>query len=230
MLTKKLACPSCGVGLRVSGETVAGKRIRCPKCGDTFAVSAGNGPPARPRPKAPPVEDDENPFELVEERPEPSRKRRLKKKAKSNTPLIVGVSLAGATLVIGAIILAVIYWPSGKKTESVAGNTPARSAAVPGGGGSDQSAAGRRVFDMLCTRCHAIGGSASADAGGRRGRNRGPDLAGVGRDPTHTVEWLMAFIRDPSSRKPDASMPAFDQGRLNDSDLRALAEYLASLK
>jgi cytochrome c1 len=40
----------------------------------------------------------------------------------------------------------------------------------------------------------------------------------------------MAFIRDPSSRKPDASMPAFDQGRLNDSDLRALAEYLASLK
>ena len=43
MLTKKLACPSCGVGLRLSGATPAGKRIRCPKCGDTFPVSTGNG-------------------------------------------------------------------------------------------------------------------------------------------------------------------------------------------
>jgi cytochrome c1 len=39
----------------------------------------------------------------------------------------------------------------------------------------------------------------------------------------------MAYIRDPKSQKPDAKMPKFE-GRIKDEDLRALAEYLASLK
>ena len=58
---------------------------------------------------------------------------------------------------------------------------------------------------------------------------RGPDLSKVGRDPAHTVEWLMQFIQNPKSKKPNARMPAFAD-KLNESDLRALAEYLASLK
>jgi len=53
--------------------------------------------------------------------------------------------------------------------------------------------------------------------------------AGTGRNPAHTVDWLMAFIRDPASQKPDSNMPGFE-GRINDADLRALAEYLTSLK
>jgi cytochrome c2 len=59
-------------------------------------------------------------------------------------------------------------------------------------------------------------------------KQKGPDLGKVGQDPAHTVEWLMAYIRDPKSRKPDAKMPP--QGKINDQDLRAVAEYLASLK
>jgi cytochrome c1 len=38
----------------------------------------------------------------------------------------------------------------------------------------------------------------------------------------------MAYIRDPKSQKPNARMPTFPQ--IKDEDLRALAEYLASLK
>jgi cbb3-type cytochrome oxidase cytochrome c subunit len=57
---------------------------------------------------------------------------------------------------------------------------------------------------------------------------RGPDLATVGRDPAHTVEWLMAYVRDPKSQNPKSRMPA--QNRLSDEDLRHVAEYLASLK
>ena len=60
------------------------------------------------------------------------------------------------------------------------------------------------------------------------GRSRGPDLATVGRDTSHTVDWLKVQIRDPKSHKADARMPAFD--KINDEDLRSLAEYLASLK
>jgi hypothetical protein len=45
----------------------------------------------------------------------------------------------------------------------------------------------------------------------------------------HTVDWLTAFILEPSSKKPDAKMPAFE-GKIEENDLRALAEYLASLK
>ena len=64
--------------------------------------------------------------------------------------------------------------------------------------------------------------------GGRRGR--GPNLGKVGADPEHTVDWLMAFIRDPNSRRPNARMRGFDESRLSQADLRTLAEYLAGLK
>jgi mono/diheme cytochrome c family protein len=57
---------------------------------------------------------------------------------------------------------------------------------------------------------------------------KGPDLGKAGQDPTHSVEWLMAYIRDPKSKKADAKMPP--QGKINEKDLRDVAEYLASLK
>jgi cbb3-type cytochrome oxidase cytochrome c subunit len=61
------------------------------------------------------------------------------------------------------------------------------------------------------------------------GRMRGPDLATVGSDPEHTVEWLMEYVQNPKSKKPEARMPGFE-GKISEPDLRALAEYLASLK
>ncbi len=61
------------------------------------------------------------------------------------------------------------------------------------------------------------------------GRNRGPDLGKVGQDPAHTLDWLMEHIRNPKAHKPDSRMPPFE-GKIKEEDLRAVAEYLASLK
>ncbi len=94
---------------------------------------------------------------------------------------------------------------------------PPPPAAPPGG--STDVAAGQRVFNASCARCHTIGG----------GRRKGPDLGHVGADPNHTAEWLANYIRDPKSIDPDSSMPAF-RGKINEPDLQALAEYLATLK
>ncbi len=68
-------------------------------------------------------------------------------------------------------------------------------------------------------------------SGPRRGPGggRAPDLGKVGGEPEHTVDWLMDFIRNPKSKKANAKMPPFD-GKIKDDDLRAMAEYLESLK
>ncbi len=66
-------------------------------------------------------------------------------------------------------------------------------------------------------------------AGGPGGPPGGPDLGKVGGDPTHTVDWLMEHIRKPKSHKPNSRMPPFE-GKIRENELRALAEYLASLK
>lgn len=64
---------------------------------------------------------------------------------------------------------------------------------------------------------------------GRGGMGKGPDLAKVGADPKHTPEWLTEHIKNPKSHKLDSRMPAF-ASKINDDDLRALVEFLASLK
>jgi cbb3-type cytochrome oxidase cytochrome c subunit len=58
---------------------------------------------------------------------------------------------------------------------------------------------------------------------------KGPDLARVGADPSHTRQWLMDTIRDPQAQDRRARMPRFE-GKLSEGDLLALADYLASLK
>jgi len=102
-----------------------------------------------------------------------------------------------------------------------------------------------------CFRCHAVngaraGGPAMGGPGGPGGgpggpggprpgmggpggrMGGGPDLGRAGGDPDHTVAWLMEYIKNPKSKKPEARMPA--QERISDQDLKAVAEYLASLK
>src|SRR5437867_4317522 len=79
----------------------------------------------------------------------------------------------------------------------------------PGDPGTETGphAAGQKVFAANgCGRCHAIGGAGAGPMpggpmpGGPKGRNRGPDLGTVGRDPAHTVEWIMEHIRTPKVR------------------------------
>jgi hypothetical protein len=65
---------------------------------------------------------------------------------------------------------------------------------------------------------------------GRRGGPRAPDLGTVGSDPTHDVDWLMVYVRNPRTVNPDSRMPGYNDKKINDDDLRALAEYLNSLK
>jgi mono/diheme cytochrome c family protein len=207
-------------------------------------VGAIAGAPKHPpRPRAEKVED---PDEELAERPRRKKLRRKKKRAR-NTPLILGLIGVLVLLIGGGATLAVVFWPFGKKAQAVAENNPSRSGPAPAGrsgsvesgqadGGSQQFAAGRTVFETNnCARCHTIGGAggSSGGFGGPRGgpgmgRNRGPDLGTGGKDPSHTVEWLMEQIRNPKSHKADARMPAFEA--IKDDDLRALAEYLASLK
>jgi cytochrome c2 len=135
---------------------------------------------------------------------------------------------------------------------------PSMMAGPPAGFDVDSGpfAAGKKVFVAHgCFRCHSIGGIGGSPTmggpppgrgpngppmaggpppgpggpGGMMGRNKGPDLAKVGEDPAHTVDWLMEHIRNPKAHKPKSRMPSFE-GKIKDDDLRALAEYLASLK
>jgi cytochrome c1 len=43
------------------------------------------------------------------------------------------------------------------------------------------------------------------------------------------VEWFIKFIKDPKAVKPQSRMPSF-AAKLSDDDLKAVAEYLATLK
>lgn len=86
-------------------------------------------------------------------------------------------------------------------------------------------AAARKTFDMNCAKCHTIGSVAPMGAG----KKKGPDLGKVAALPEHTRDWIVAYIRDPESRKPDSKMPKFGE-KLSADDIGALADYLATLK
>jgi len=232
----------------------AGKKIKCPKCGSGFRVPGEDDTPApakavavRPRKVVPAADDDDDRDEERSERRRARKPRRKPKKVAGNAALVWGVVIGGAVLLIGvAVTLGVAFWLAKKKTEPIADNSPSAAAAAdPGpsrgpapGPGADEPgpsktepdafAAGRKVFVAHnCTRCHSAG--ASPPGGGGQGRTRGPNLSRVGADPSHTVEWLKEYVRNPKSKKADAKMPPFE-GKISQDDLQALAEYLASLK
>ena len=71
-------------------------------------------------------------------------------------------------------------------------------------------------FDHGCFGCHTVG---------TVGTMLGPDLSNVGAK--NSLDFLMQWLRDPSSQKPKAHMPKLT---LSEDDIRALAEYLSSLR
>ena len=57
----------------------------------------------------------------------------------------------------------------------------------------------------------------------------GPDLTHAGsRAPTDDSAWVQSHLSDPRSRRPWSTMPAY--GHLTDSELNALAQYVAGLE
>jgi cytochrome c553 len=79
---------------------------------------------------------------------------------------------------------------------------------------------GRLLYNELgCANCH--GGDTGLPA------RRGPRLEGVTQRAR--IEWLEAFLLDPSGSYPGATMPALLQGK-SPSDARAVLQYISSLK
>jgi mono/diheme cytochrome c family protein len=115
--------------------------------------------------------------------------------------------------------------PAPPPATPVAGSSGPAGAAAPANaaaqaGSSQEFAAGKDVFANHCVRCHTVGAA---------GDPRKKPLDKAGSDPSHTVEWFMAFIADPKSQKPGTKMPAFGE-KLNPQELQAVADYMASLK
>ncbi len=93
---------------------------------------------------------------------------------------------------------------------------------------TERARRGQEVFQARCAACHAVKGTAATGV-------LGPDLSIFGNRLTlasgvveNTRENLIRWIKDPTSMKPAAQMPAFPD--LSDADLEALADYLESLK
>ncbi|HYB74965.1 MAG TPA: tetratricopeptide repeat protein [Candidatus Sulfotelmatobacter sp.] len=96
----------------------------------------------------------------------------------------------------------------------------AREPAVQTAGLQGPAAQGRALYERLgCPRCHAIAG---------RGGGIGPDLTRAGAKPGRDLAWHIRHLKDPASVVPGSIMPPA-QGA-SDAELRAVAEYVLSLK
>jgi mono/diheme cytochrome c family protein len=82
------------------------------------------------------------------------------------------------------------------------------------------------LFQMHCAGCHAQAGE---PGGPGVGSSKGPKLTKIGAEPGRTADYLADYIRDPTSKDPNARMPKFE-GKLKPEEIRALAEYLAARK
>jgi mono/diheme cytochrome c family protein len=154
-------------------------------------------------------------------------------------PQVIGSVLLGLLMVVGC----------GKKGSDAPAGTPG-----PGPNASPapapvevpaQFVAARKTFDANCAKCHSTDPAGGGFPGGGKGppggfqggpggfkgkmMGKGPNLARVGANPEHTREWLIAFIRNPQSVKGKSRMPRFE-GKLDEGQLGALADYLVSLK
>jgi len=73
-----------------------------------------------------------------------------------------------------------------------------------------------KVYEQMCTACHAIGGL---------GGIVGPALDGIGK--IREREFLVQWLQDSTVLKPDSKMPKLP---LTEEDIKELVEYLLSLK
>lgn len=122
--------------------------------------------------------------------------------------------------VVGAVVLAAACVTAGTPVQSLVAEQAEVTKAGDFGPIDDKLAVrGEGVFlREECLNCHKLGEKGSSTIG--------PNLAGVGSrygDP----QWYLELLKNPAS-KNRSTMPPFDD--LSESDARALAEYLRSLK
>jgi hypothetical protein len=151
MLTKKIACPSCSVKLRIAKTVPEGKRVKCPKCGNGFPVPGGSGEPlpevatgkrkrkshpagngeqvpevatGKRKKKSHPAEELEW-GEAVEKRPIYQTRRKLRTKQSSRTAIRSGLAIIFVAFVIGAGVTLVWFLrASAARHSAAAGNAP----------------------------------------------------------------------------------------------------------
>jgi mono/diheme cytochrome c family protein len=132
-------------------------------------------------------------------------------------------------------LLAIILIAGCNKTATGPATSPAGPPIAGGPNVPAQATGGQGIFQSKCMRCHSFGAPTAGGqpgAGGPPGmaRSRGPDLAKVGNDPKHTKDWIIGYVRDPKSQKPDARMPPLGNNQISDADLGTLVDYLLSQK
>jgi mono/diheme cytochrome c family protein len=101
-----------------------------------------------------------------------------------------------------------------------AGCQPAAPGGAPaaGVGGNGAAAVVPAAYTANCAKCHGTPG--------QPGGGSAPDLSREGA--AHDATWITAHIKDPKTHNPGSSMPAF--ASLPESDIKAIADYLAGLK
>jgi cytochrome c553 len=140
---------------------------------------------------------------------------------------------SGIAAAMFGFAVAVLGCTEKEKTQSVAPPAGGRESAMPnqqqpGGGGapegakaideSEPFAAGKKVYNASkCSNCHTVVASEKSKA---------PNLSAVGK--SHDAAWLAAHVKNPKAHEPMSKMPAFD--KLSDAELKAVGEFLASLK
>ncbi len=103
------------------------------------------------------------------------------------------------------------------------GARPPQKATAPGSGfvplDAKFVAQGQKLYvSESCNSCHQMDG---------KGGKRAPDLTHIGSDET-SVQWHIEHLKNPRSKHPDSTMPAYDY--LSAPELKALATFMVSRK
>jgi mono/diheme cytochrome c family protein len=125
------------------------------------------------------------------------------------------------------------------------GNMPPMGGPAPPLPETGEHAAGKKVYNVNgCARCHTMGGGVEQPPGPPKDKGpgqppappgppgpptKGPDLSKVASKQGRDVDWFIAYVSDPKKDNPESKMPPFKE-KIKPEDLKALAEFLASLK
>ena len=121
------------------------------------------------------------------------------------------------SIMVGVAVITFLGWLTYKGATAPEGGAAAPVVTIPA---SDAAAvAGEKLFrESPCLSCHAVGGAGAAGPG--------PNLTDEGAK-ARGIEWQIAHLKDPQSKTPGSSMPAF--ANFTQEELTNLATFLDGL-